>query len=182
MLRIFGYLILSHSIHSFPMKMIFVLLWFLLTCRPRFTICAVITLILCRWLMSMLLTSGSLEKWNLCKSDKCLDDLIWNSFNRNCLIIIIGICTKLTLTDTGHWIIRLTVIQSNSSEFVTYNNNLPFSPGAFLEGQVLLIASNKNTLMNLSACLQLTTVCKVGWGRATSVKSSKTNNGYILKE
>lgn len=180
MLRIFGYLILSHSIHSFPMKMIFVLLWFLFTCRPRFTICAVITLILCRWLMSMLLTSGSLEKWNLCKSDKCLDDLIWNSFNRNCLIII-GICTKLTLTDTGHWIIRLTVIQSNSSEFVTYNN-LPFSPGAFLEGQVLLIASNKNTLMNLSACLQLTTVCKVGWGRATSVKSSKTNNGYILKE
>ena len=126
MLRIFGYLMLSHSIHSFPMKMIFVLLWFLFTCRPRFTICAVITLILCPWLMSMLLTSGSLEKWNLCESDKCLDDLIWNSFNRNCLIII-GIFTTLTLTDTGHWIIHLTGIQSNSSEFVTYN--LPFSPG-----------------------------------------------------
>lgn len=131
MLSICEYLMLSHSIHSFPMKMIFVLLWFLFTCRPRFTICAVITLILCPWLMSMLLTSSSLEKWNLCKSDKCLDDLIWNCFNRNCLIII-GICTTLTLTDTGHWIIRLTVIQSNSSEFVTYN--LPFSPGGISWG------------------------------------------------
>lgn len=130
MSRIFGYLILSHSIHSFPMKMIFVLLWFLFTCRPRFTICAVITLILCRWLMSMLLTSGSLEKWNLCKSDKCLDDLIWNSFNRNCLIII-GICTKLTLTDTGHWILFVSQWYNRTAQsllLITF----PSHPGHFL--------------------------------------------------
>ena len=37
------------------------------------------------------------------------------------------------------------------------------------------------TLINLSACLQLTIVCKVVWGRATSIKSSETNTGYILR-